>query len=494
VASCKLLVCIPGEVACGNKTDLTADPSLYLSTCKSDGSGWLVARCETGSLCNTDFDVPECSFKCTPTRQTCSDNSVVTCSALGIWDLSSVSNCGGGQVCYVLDSLTAACGDSDCSDGSSGVCVDATHFRPCRAGKLTDAVECKGGCMFGYCSQGCLDGETLCVTAGKGSAVNGVVTCTGGQWGDVSSMTTCTVLQDPKDSQTCVQLSDLENAHKAVCGDAICRPSNRRQQCDDLGEIQYCRDGKLQPPVACPTGFTCLPVTADCEPGDACQAGETLCYGANTFTTCDSGQWSKRYTNCPPATEGLQSCINTTDTTGLSKAVCVDLSVGCTPGDRRCTADLGSLQTCGADRQWSSAACTFGLCDPMQLLCAAQCKPSQVLCGGAPISVYGQTGYTKSATCSANGTVTNWTTAPTCPAGTYCRFDIDGNALGCVECVGSVKTPTSFVDTKCSTDGTSVIFCADGNTWGGDKIQQSCDAPSCVPPGFLGPNTPALCD
>ena len=106
LATCKLIVCSPGGRECGNRLDVNADRSGYESTCKSDGSGWLVAKCENGSFCRSALG--RCSFDCTPTDMTCSDNSVVTCGPLGLWDLASVYNCGDGQTCLEFDPANAS--------------------------------------------------------------------------------------------------------------------------------------------------------------------------------------------------------------------------------------------------------------------------------------------------------------------------------------------------------------------------------------------------
>ena len=320
---------------------------------------------------------------------------------------------------------------------------------------------------------------------------DGFVTCTGGKWPDDSTRRDCSTPLDPRTDQTCVTLSDLPNAHKAVCGDAACS-HEPAWQCTDTGQIQYCKDGKLQAAVDCPTGQTCGG-PGKCVDGDACQVGETWCFDSDGYRTCDNGQWSKRYLSCAAAASGaLKLCLNTTDPAGgLRKAVCVDPGTDCTPGAQRCTADLSGVETCGTDRKWAGAtSCLVGRCDVSSGSCSAACKPDQQLCGGATSSVFGQLGYKKAGRCSHTGTLPDWTGVPDCAGTSFCRYDGAGNYLGCVDCVGAVRTSNGFVDTKCSADGKSVIFCADDNTWAADSNKQSCGVAACVP---AVNNQPAIC-
>jgi hypothetical protein len=157
----------------------------------------------------------------------------------------------------------------------------------------------------------------------------------------------------------------------------------------------------------------------------------------------------------------------------------------CPPGAKRCSLDTLGVETCQADGTWGTAtACTLGTCTGADATCTAQCKPGEMICGGAWTTVYGQSATTKTAKCSASGRLPDWTTILDCAAGTSCRIDLGGSALGCVECQGS-RTETGFVDTRCAGDPlagqTEVQFCGDGNTWAsGAAMTIDCGAMFCL--------------
>lgn len=478
-ASCKQLVCSPGARVCGNPTDPNADTTAFVSTCKSDGSGWAVARCETNSLC----DGGVCEFDCLPGTTACSDNSIVTCSASGQWELASVNHCTENELCqHYPDGLTR-CEDILCAfTANVGLCYGATHFAACKDGHLQLPVPCPGGCTGSECFGGCEDAETRCGITSSGAIADAVEGCASGQWEPLDQATACNDAGGSATPKVCIQLSELPGAHKAVCGDPECK--NFGQICTADGKVRKCKDGLLGAEEACPAGLVCTNAVLGCYL-PTCSDGETLCIddlnGGLGFRKCVGGKWSETYESCGRTATGVfKVCHDTTGADGKRLAACYD-PTACTPGARRCAKD-GGVQTCDADGAWGvSIPCTIGSCEGVDATCTAQCKPSETICGGVPTSLYGQTAWSKAGKCSTAGRVPDWSTVSDCAVGTYCREDPSGAALGCVECQGSA-TGNGYVDTRCYAAAPFLVqFCGTGNTWSsGASLTIDCGSMACA--------------
>jgi hypothetical protein len=510
-AACKAIACSANARQCGNATDPAADRGTFVSTCKADGSGWAVAPCEAGSLCSAGT----CQFDCLPGKTTCSYNSIVTCNATGKWDLASVNPCGNGSWCFPVDGVPV-CGDPLCAmTNNEGYCSDANHHSGCSGGISAPAVPCAGGCqqidcrsnqdcptglrcsnllaqcaavradgsepMSGafVCMSGCVDGETRCSGTGVGA---GVETCAGGRW--PGAATACNDASGGPNPTICIPLSVKVGAHKAVCAEPLC--SSVRLVCTPSRQVQYCVDGRLGAAQDCPAGTQCTDTILGCVP-PTCQAGETICDDSHSFVTCDQGLWSDTFKTCGVSSQtgALLLCQNQTDPATLQRSTtCRD----CTPGQHRCSLDRLGTQTCRADGTWDTAVvkCAFGACNAVDGSCTTQCKPGETLCGGLATTVNGQTAWSASGKCTSTGLQPGIWSA--CSAGTYCRSDQTGAVVGCVECVGS-RVDTGFVDSKCSADARSVVFCGDNDTWD-LATTQSCGNLSCAAASRY---TPAQC-
>jgi len=481
VASCKQIVCPPGARQCGNPADPTADLGLFVSTCKPDGSGWAVARCEAGSVCNGGA----CEFDCLPGETACSLNSIVTCGAQGKWDLASVDSCDEYTVCVDPAEGPARCDHVLCVlTAGAGSCLDSFHHSGCKGGVLQPAVYCPGGCIGTECHGGCMDGETLCVGSG-------VVTCTSGQWPGADQALDCNgAAAAGAAPKTCVQLSDLPGAIKAVCGDPEC--AHIGQRCMPDGRIQKCEEGVLGPVEDCPAGTTCSSAHLGCWAPE-CAAGETVCVDESDgpgYRTCEDGRWSQTYLSCGQTAQGaLTICRATFDASGARSHQCQDPQ-GCSPGARQCSADGLGVETCLADGTWGAAsACAMGRCFGSDATCTVECKPGETVCGGPSVTVLGQSAHTKTGTCSSSGRLPDWNSIPDCPTDTFCRQDAFGTALGCVECVGT-RLANGYVDTRCALDpdGFQVEFCGPSNTWASSTAASiDCGAGACALPSAALP-------
>ncbi|MGC4122040.1 MAG: hypothetical protein QM765_47160 [Myxococcales bacterium] len=482
-ASCKQVVCGAGTRRCGNPADASADPGAFVSTCKPDGSGWAVARCETGSVCNGGI----CVFDCLPGTTACSDNSIVTCSAQGKWDRASVTRCGENEVCAQLPDGRTRCDDYLCLYMLNGTCTDSQHFVACKDGDLQPIVFCPNGCMDDVCLAPCIEGETQC-------SGDTIVTCTKeGSW-PTAATENCGVPAGTLSPQVCIQLSELPGAHKATCGDPECAVIS--QTCTPDGKLRKCTNGLLGAAEDCPTGTTCRSAIVGCWQDD-CAADETLCIdvGTNTsslgYRTCENGAWSETYESCGQTSlKADKVCQDSFSDTGKRVALCSD-PAACTPGAVRCTRD-GKVETCQQDRTWAPPTdCAYGTCKLGA--CTADCIPGEKVCGVPVADMYGQDAWSKTGLCSPAARMPDWSTIPTCDPGSYCRLDASGKALGCVECVGT-RTSTGYVDTRCGGDftfGYKVEFCGPSNTWlSGASMTLSCNNQYCF---SALPYTPAYC-
>jgi hypothetical protein len=498
VSTCKSAACTPGQLACGNPSDPTVDPTKAFSACIATASGYTWQKTTCGAFSTCSPTAPGCTTTCRPGETTCTSDGkfVMTCGADGKYALTTLTACATGKQCVTTTTGKVACGDAACAAGVAGACTADGKVLACDAtGALaTTGTACSNGtCSAGKCVVQCQSGQTSCKTMPDGTS--GLVMCSNGVWGTTPS-TVCATPLDP--SKSCVQV----NAGTAKCGDAICKTS--AGTCNAAGKFRPCVDGALVDDAAavdCAAGQICV---GNACVSSTCQAGESLCVAGTEYRSCVAGRWSTTVTACPAGAVGLQACLTTTSATGLRTAVC---GAECTPGARTCAPPSTpgpsiSLRTCGVDAKWTPPqACLVGTCVSTGTnadYCAAPCVPGDVVCGGSAIAVpgVGVVGYTSSATCSAAGTLP--ATYTTCGAGTYCRKDDAGRALGCVECVGG-RNELGYTDTRCTPSApTSFQTCSASNGWAGAN-STSCNAGTClaaasgVPASCPGPNKCATC-
>jgi hypothetical protein len=242
-----------------------------------------------------------------------------------------------------------------------------------------------------------------------------------------------------------------------------------------------------------------------------CQAGDQRCLDTGTYEVCNNGLWSAGM-NCTTGTcqqfftstgaprtvcgvciPGLHRC---TTATGAERTTSV-CSVGggsCSGGAPTCTSACGAasgacqgvctlppdIETCDMTGAWGAAsACTVGGCLAINrndtdtsnddALCIAQCAPGAEVCmGGASALSQPIPGTAQHGTCTTGGMLPASGTA--CAGATSCRKDLNGNALGCVQCVGATKNENGLTDTRCTSAAggvgtTNVESCKTDNTW-----------------------------
>ena len=494
-------VCSVPPTSCSAAQNTCTDAKTALR-CNANGLGFTSTACPANTAC---VGAGICQGACVVGAGTCGNgNTVAGVCADGNTITSSV--CGTGQLCVTTSApgaavQTTACKAAACDPNQCPVCgnkinpaADQTKFTSvCVAtpnGFAYQATSCvagtcnpndgEGDCrgQYAQCQSNCTPGATRC-----DSTSNGIQTCDStGNW---AAAVAC------NGSVTATPLQCESTGSGAVCGEAFCAQGGNAT-CDTTGKLRTCGpDGKLGAATACSSGACVandgttagLPSNASCQ--TQCNAGDTQCTGPNatSYETCVNGLWS-----APVECAGDAICRGYTTLVGRPSTLCGGI---CTPGTHQCEpvdggAYNGAIQTCDATGQWSaSAACTVGVCTNASgggdYACQAECVPSTTTCtgnyvnNGTPFS-----GRVATAACTAQGLLPAYPNCEgitdgglgCCQGDTVCRNGANGNATGCLECIGpSVPggNENGQTDTKCvSTDelgDAGVETCGASNTW-----------------------------
>lgn len=405
-----------GLRVCGNPTDPASDPTKSYSECRSPTGGalvWAPINCTAPATC--DPANPGCTTTCLPGETRCSGTSAVqTCGADGTW--GAVTQCN-----------TSANSNLACRQQAGSILPDGGSKPP--GAECVDRV--------------CALLNTGIVSGGGGSSSDGGFG-SGGKPG--------------------------AGGFGGGFGGGPGLPTGPATGVCDGTQIRTCSpDGTLQAPADCKVG-TCRAVSTGVidgyHPGvcsNDCKAGESRCVsdGLPLYYTCGSdGTWSTTYQTCGSA------CTTATDSNGLRVALCGD---SCIPGSTRCDGD--KVQTCGSGKTWlPSVTCTVGRCSTLtgDAACLADCIPGGVVCAGDPKTASDgiSTGTSASAVCTTQGTFPKTPTA--CTGTQACRVARSGEAVGCVECVGSSVpggNDAGLVDSRCASSGSGVQTCNAQNAW-----------------------------
>jgi hypothetical protein len=343
------------------------------------------------------------------------------------------------------------------------------------------------------CAAVCTPGEQMCL-----DTITYLTCGADGQW--AATPTACNASAG---TIQYVCTPDPANGKKVQCADFVCANGNNGA-CDASGNFHACgADGKMAATGTACTGGVCV-AQGGPQPGGIsaghcvaqCLAGEERCVAANgqgsTYQTCNNGVWGAAQ-NCANSDPCFQY---TTPPPLLRKKLCGGV---CAPGDKRCSNSGGTqvgsgvdhyFQVCGTDGKWAAATdCTVGTCsidpsNPAVLGCVAECIPGAKVCLGGNTAVPNTpfTAKMQDGTCQDNGRLP--AAGTNCPANTYCRKNVAGQALGCVACVGG-QNEWGIADTKCGNAAgaagtTNVFTClANSSDWdiGGTL---ACGAPNAV--------------
>ena len=519
--------CTPGSGSCVGLTGAMR--------CNASGVGFTAVTCPAGTQCTGKGD---CAGACVVGETACdpATGALITCAD---GNTITAAACPQGQTCASVDGK-AQCLGGDCqppANGCSVVCgnkldpkADQTRFTSqcvaTPAGFKWQVTQCLspqtcsptagGACSStasnAACASQCLPGQTRCSPDGAS-----IQTC--GASGSWVAGATCNAAAN----QACV----IDAGGQAVCGDGICA-EGAAGVCVLAGGATLFRacgsDGKLGAPAPCALGV-CEPdamhaLVAGLSPGVCvaqCRPGEQQCVGNNAYQTCGAnGTWKSAVTQCPSADGAPSSCFAFTQPSGALATVCG----ACRPGSHRCANSgggldggagmLNELETCDSTGRWGAATpCTVGVCAPSganDVACVAQCIPGSTLCVGQSASVPGTPyqGSEASVACTAQGMIPAFTGGSCasdpngpgcCGAGTLCRQDSAGNALGCLACVGT-SNEAGLVDTRC-VDGNgvapgtaSIETCSASNSWGAPTM---CASPEECRPATGNQASPTVC-
>lgn len=199
-----------------------------LRTCLEDETGWLVERCDEGTVCVEDACVPQV---CAPSSRECTDEGVRTCAADGqSWSAPSACPTDHGCIDGVCLARTCTPGETACGDKVALTC-DADGLRwdraPCAA-----AERCvDGACTAAPGGEGnCPAGQILC-------APDAVITCAedGASWIE----TPCLAGEACFGGECVACLRDADCAEAgAVCTDGVCGPPPLRVLTEALPPAQ----------------------------------------------------------------------------------------------------------------------------------------------------------------------------------------------------------------------------------------------------------------
>jgi hypothetical protein len=384
----------------------------------------------------------------------------------------------------VLRTLTAAClvvalggcGPSRAAADAAAEALDALAPEAARADAALDGTD------------GSADSADGGAYADGGPCMPGLPRCHGdfgyqmcqqdGTWGPSSS---CAGYSMNGTTSYCAELPVADGGRWGTCVDPACWYWLGRGAlggatpvgiCEPDGTIDVCDTGGTLAPAACAGACTTVAMldgraVGFCAP--ACEDGARECLGGPFYRTCTGGRWS-----ATPAT-----CAGACNPVAMGARPDIRCGGACDPDTSRCSADLASVETCGADGTWTiDRACRLGRCRAAgpQAECETECAPGTHACAfdGAPTA----------RACDATGL---WMPEAACAEGTTCRLAGDV-ALGCVACAGSGNA-YGAADSNCVAGG--VETCGADGTW---QATTPCLAgQACVSIG-RGASTLAACD
>jgi hypothetical protein len=375
VATCKEVVCTPGEVQCsetGNvvecdangagfttretcsggqtcRDDLGGDPACAeagctagerrcsadgnIEVCSSDGSGFELERpCGEGATCTDDGNGPQCG------PESCENNQAF-CYGGNIWVCSAGMPVGESQECdasaneeCVVQGGFPTCAAIACTPDEVRCSLDGTSVEVCNSAGTAYTVSeacssniCNDNNQEAACVVACNPGDLQCTSdnsgveecAADGSKYNLLTTCPGEQ--------TC---QDDGQGPSCAD------------GPAMCTPGEQRCAAD--GNIEQCNaDGLTYSQVeACGAGEVCGEYVMDapeCGP-DNCTGNDRFCYGGDVWR-CTGGTVTGTFDRCDDATE---LCAVVSGVAQCQTPVCA-------PGELRCDSTGYVVRQCNAD-------------------------------------------------------------------------------------------------------------------------------------------------
>jgi hypothetical protein len=483
--------CTPGYGDCMNATTALR--------CKPDGKGYEAVTCPAKTTCSDG----QCVGACTVGESVCLGVGAVSTCTDGF--TLTTTTCMNGELCVRTQNSPidkAACKPAGCmpadpecnlvcgNKAASATSTDPGYLSFCQesaSGYQWVSVQCPapsscdpagGACpqnrVQASCDQECAPGQQRCTSDASGSQTCG----TNGKW-----PTSSTACQPTPGGEAQYCMLKPNEPGKIVCGDLVCA-AGATGACDASG-FRPCVNGKVQAGMPCASGVC---KTTQTLPGPysagqcvvECQAGDSRCVGGAGSTTsqgCVNGAWGATQ-NCASGT-----CQGFENANGRPQTVCGV----CSPGQHRCTNPSGNqdggnneaaIQACAANGTWGATAnCSVGRCqdDPVSgdAACIADCIPNAKLCtGSASAAPAGEAhaGTDAEATCTAQGLRPSTNTA--CGAGTRCRKNTSGAALGCVQCVGSTHNESGLIDSRCTNaggtaDGNFTQSCGANNQWAG---------------------------
>ncbi len=498
--------------------------------CPADGSGWLAVPCASGQVCASGTCVTEQDAPCTPGQGSCTSETTgfvcnpagtayeavtcpknTTCQAgvcmgafpVGESECESLTvletttdgftftqtNCPTNTYCVSTGATTAACLAGTCTPdvtggGCDSVCGDMLDSTVNQANYLSQCTATPTG--FQWAVLECMSPQTcqnasFCGLEGTTPAPECFSTCTPGTTQcapDGSGVQTCSLTGTWGTSAPCDPTQGLVCGTSPTTGDAYCGTpvcfTGAAGACTSTGQFEACSPTFVLATtgVACPPGETCLTETGllagAIQPGACtatCVAPSASCIAGGIAQCTADGTWGAP-SSCTGAADGgtLLTCQAFTAASGQPSAVCGV----CSPGTHQCSGSpdgLGNppdIQTCGDNGLWNApAACQTGTCQANNgdFSCLAECVP-----GAA--AVCSLDGSEISSTCTASGTAGAFTP---CTNGQTCQVDSNGNAIGCITCLGPDHGLPPQMECTTSSPGvsgtTDVDTCGNGDTW-----------------------------
>lgn len=243
----------------------------------------------------------------------------------------------------------------------------------------------------------------------------------------------------------------------------VCQPDGTIDRCDSGGALS------IQPCAGVCTQVAALDGRAVGYCAPACADGARECLGGPFYRACANGRWGA------PESCAAGAC-NPVATGAVPDTRC---GGPCDRGTSRCSADLGTVESCGDGGAWTvDRTCLLGRCVPAgaQAECETECTPGARQCAFD--------GASSESLCDATGL---WGADSACAAGTSCR--VSGNfALGCVACVGGGNA-LGAADSRCDADG-GVASCGADDQWAAGA---PCAAPQVCQTVTRGSSSVAAC-
>ncbi len=344
----------------------------------------------------------------------------------------------------------------------------------CTPGTSEGLDKCVNGQWAGW--ETCLTGQTC----SNGVCVGGPTTCSNpnGNTGDYACLNNNLDRCSPPDWSV-VKACQPDETCQLSAQACWCNPGSVRN-CAGGANYQTCNAGTgAWQAASCPDGQVCQNGacqgnSTDCT-GPAGKNGDTRCKDASTAQVCANGQWQDN------------ACL-----TGqvCQSGVCTfQASTACTPGERRCAPDGGSVQACIGGNWLIDTGCTDGYSCQMDLANrpACLCNAGTAQCVDSNTLQICNRGY--------------WTNS-TCAEGQVCQNNACVLNTNCAN-------PAGVAGNKYCADATELMICQDG-LWTHYSYCASnaiCRNNACVlnvnctnPAGIqndrscLDANTPQVCD